>query len=278
IAFTASYIAPCIIAKLRVGWMVAGCAPGVRTMTRSILFHCTTWLTGFVAWAIAGARFAAASKATVVPAINRVFISVLRDVYVSVSSSRSIQLRRSSLTKTDTASALFEFQRARVNIGECRAQWHRDAPVTVRSIFSRAPRGEGAESHRWSRLRAAVGLPIIIGLEAAQCGGIDVRHGPEAHPGARPVQQVEAFAGRRCGTAVLKIRDRPDEQVYNMLVVLENQSADHAVVNVIEPTADQRKALRREVDHRWRGIELAVEPRLDRVPGRGRHLREAARP
>jgi len=26
-------------------------------MTRSVLFHCTTWLTGFVAWANAGARF-----------------------------------------------------------------------------------------------------------------------------------------------------------------------------------------------------------------------------
>src|SRR6516164_5186001 len=79
-ALTASYIAPCMMAKLRVGWMVAGCAPGVRTMTRSVLFHCTTWLTGFDAWAIAGARFAAASTARVVPASNRVFISVLRSV------------------------------------------------------------------------------------------------------------------------------------------------------------------------------------------------------
>ena len=61
---TASYIAPCMVAKLRVGWMVAGCAPGVQTMTRSVRFHCTTWLTGFVAWAIAGARFAAASATT----------------------------------------------------------------------------------------------------------------------------------------------------------------------------------------------------------------------
>ena len=30
--------------------MVAGCAPGVRTIARSVRFHCTTWLTGFVAW------------------------------------------------------------------------------------------------------------------------------------------------------------------------------------------------------------------------------------
>ena len=91
------------------------------------------------------------------------------------------------------------------------------------------------------------------------------------------MQQIEAFAGGRCGTAVLQIRGRPDEQVDDMLVVLENQSPDHAVVNVIEPTADQRKALRCQVDHRRRGIELTVEPRLDRVLVRGRHIREMAR-
>src|SRR4029077_3284667 len=262
-AFTASYIAACIMAKLRVGWMVAGCAPAVSTMLRSILFHCTTWLTGFVACAVAGARLAAAaSKATVVPAINRVFISVLRDVYVSVSSNRSIRLRRSTLTKTVTASSLFEFRRARDQYRRVPCPMaSRGASDRAVNLLARSSR-RCAESHRRSRLRAAVGLPIIIGLEAAQCGGIDVRHGPEAHPGARPVQQVEAFAGRRCGTAVLQIRNRPDEQIDDMLVVVENQSADDAIVNVIEPTADQWKALRRQVDHRRRGIQLAVEPRL----------------
>src|SRR6516225_3895049 len=76
-ALTASYIAACMMAKLRVGWMVAGCAPGVRTITRSVLFHSTTWLAGFVAWAIAGARFAAASTAAVVPASKMGFMSDL---------------------------------------------------------------------------------------------------------------------------------------------------------------------------------------------------------
>ena len=33
------------------------------------------------------------------------------------------------------------------------------------------------EPRRWSRLRAAVGLPIIVVLEAAQYGGVDIRHG-----------------------------------------------------------------------------------------------------
>jgi len=30
------------MAKLRVGWTLAGCAPGVRTIVRSVLFHCIT--------------------------------------------------------------------------------------------------------------------------------------------------------------------------------------------------------------------------------------------
>src|SRR5438132_783671 len=129
-ALTASYIAACMMAKLRVGWMVAGCAPAVRTITRSALFHCTTWFTGFVAGAIAGARFAAASKAAVVPAISRVFISVLRDIDLSMGSSRStwpatdpvIKGDRRSMSagsrrhadKTVTVSDLFEFSRTRV--------------------------------------------------------------------------------------------------------------------------------------------------------------------
>src|SRR5216684_3059826 len=36
-----------MIAKLRVGWIVAGWAFGVRTITRSVLFHCTTGLRGW---------------------------------------------------------------------------------------------------------------------------------------------------------------------------------------------------------------------------------------
>src|SRR5579884_2883947 len=41
-AFTASKMAACIIAKLRVGWMVEGWAPGVRTIARRLRFHWTT--------------------------------------------------------------------------------------------------------------------------------------------------------------------------------------------------------------------------------------------
>src|ERR1700730_14894893 len=82
---TASYIAACMIAKLRVGWIVAGCAPGVRTITKSVRFHCTTWLTGFVVSAITGQRLAAASAAIIVPASNRVFILDLTRVDMSAS-------------------------------------------------------------------------------------------------------------------------------------------------------------------------------------------------
>ena len=59
------------------------------------------------------------------------------------------------------------------------------------------------------------------------------------------MQKVEALAGRRCGPAVVSIHNRPDEEIDDMLIVLEKQSTDDMVVYVIEPTADQRKALRR---------------------------------
>src|SRR6516164_4591939 len=71
-----------MMAKLWVGWTFVGCALGVRTITRSVLFHCTTWLTGFVVWAIAGARLAAASTAAVVPASNTGFMLDLTQVDV----------------------------------------------------------------------------------------------------------------------------------------------------------------------------------------------------
>src|SRR5579871_1231552 len=38
-------MAACIMAKLRVGWIVAGCTPAVRTIERSNLFHSTTGFT-----------------------------------------------------------------------------------------------------------------------------------------------------------------------------------------------------------------------------------------
>jgi len=93
------------MAKLRVAWMVAGCAPGVRTITRSILFHCTTWLTGCVAWAIAGARFAVVSAATVAPANNNVFISDLTQVDASVSTSLSTRLGSMPAASSDRRSS-----------------------------------------------------------------------------------------------------------------------------------------------------------------------------
>src|SRR4029077_12881332 len=141
-ALTASYTAACIMAKLRVGWMVAGCAPGVRTMTRSVLFHCTTWLTGVVACAIAGAKCPADSAATIVPASNRVFISALHDSerFEPVDPAGTIRQPKrdhrsmsagsdaaSTLAKTVTASSLFSnFSDPEFDIGECPVQGHRE--------------------------------------------------------------------------------------------------------------------------------------------------------
>ena len=42
IALTASYTASCVIAKVRVGWMVAGWAPGTRSSCKRAWFHLIT--------------------------------------------------------------------------------------------------------------------------------------------------------------------------------------------------------------------------------------------
>jgi hypothetical protein len=74
-----------MIARLRVGWTVAGCAFGVRMIASSVLFHWTTELTGWAdvsawLWAAAGSGAAARVPACVkalVPASASVII-VLR--------------------------------------------------------------------------------------------------------------------------------------------------------------------------------------------------------
>jgi hypothetical protein len=76
------------------------------------------------------------------------------------------------------------------------------------------------------------------------------------------MQKVKALAGRRCGPAVVSIHNRPDEEIDDMLIVLENQSTDDMVVYVIEATADQRKAPRRQVDYRRRGSSLPLNQGL----------------
>src|SRR5713101_4935630 len=85
---TASYIATCRMAKLRVGWIVVGCAPGVLTILTSSLFQSTTTApdpepAGAAAaavplpvtcWYATTANVAASVRATPASAINDFFM------------------------------------------------------------------------------------------------------------------------------------------------------------------------------------------------------------
>jgi hypothetical protein len=54
-AFTPSWTAGCMIAMLRVGWTVAGWAPGVWRTWSSVRFHSMTWW-GWVGLGVPGQR------------------------------------------------------------------------------------------------------------------------------------------------------------------------------------------------------------------------------
>ena len=82
--------------------------------------------------------------------------------------------------------------------------------------------------------------------------------------------------GFEFGGAALGARGLRHEQIDDVLAAAIDHCADGAGIDIIEPAADQRKAFRGEVDHRRRDIELAVEPRLDRVLVGGDDVGEVA--
>ncbi len=65
-----------------------------------------------------------------------------------------------------------------------------------------------------------------------------------------------------------------DEQIDHVLAPLIDDRGNRLTVDIVEPAAEQRKALRGQVDDRGRDIHSAVEPRLDGmlVAGRPRFL------
>jgi hypothetical protein len=64
--------------------------------------------------------------------------------------------------------------------------------------------------------------------------------------------------------------------VYEMFSALVDQRGDLAPFEIIEASANQRKAVARQIFDRRREIELAVEPRFHRVLIRGGHIHQVA--
>src|SRR3954465_170013 len=102
----------------------------------------------------------------------------------------------------------------------------------------------------------------------------DVADRPVIQPAFAPVPDVEALDRVDLRGASFGARRLRHEQVDDVLPAAIDHRADGAGIDIIEPAADQGKALRGQVDHRRRHVELAVEPRLYGVLIGGNHVGE----
>src|SRR3954466_3589199 len=97
---------------------------------------------------------------------------------------------------------------------------------------------------------------------------------PVVQAAIAPAPDIEALDRLDPGSAVFGAGGLGDEQIYHMRAPAVHDSGNGAGVDIIEPAADQGKALRGQVDHRRRHVELAVEPRLYGVLIGGNHVGE----
>src|SRR5690349_23988893 len=68
----------------------------------------------------------------------------------------------------------------------------------------------------------------------------------------------------------------PQEDVEHVLAPAVHERCDGLPADIVEPSADERESAAGKVVHGRREIELAVEPRLDRVLVRRGYVREMA--
>src|SRR6516225_5023913 len=89
---------------------------------------------------------------------------------------------------------------------------------------------------------------------------------PEIESVLRPVAQIIALDAFGHGPGMPCAQMLGDEQIDDVLAPLIDDRGNRLTVDIVEPAAEQRKALRGQVDNRRRDIDPTVEPRLDRVP------------
>src|SRR6201994_4012866 len=101
--------------------------------------------------------------------------------------------------------------------------------------------------------------------ELGEFVGPDIADRPEVHALLAPAPDIEALHGFHPGRTALGVGGPGDEQIDDVRAPAIDHGTDRPRIDVIEPAADQRKTLRGEIDHRRWDVELAVEPRLDRM-------------
>src|SRR5580658_8970706 len=99
--------------------------------------------------------------------------------------------------------------------------------------------------------------------ELAELYRIEVADRPEVEPASGPMAHIVTLDGPSRHGGVLGAQALGDEQIDDVLAALIDDGGHRLAVDVIETAAEQRKTLRRQVDHRRRDVDLAVEPRLD---------------
>src|SRR6516165_12769811 len=105
----------------------------------------------------------------------------------------------------------------------------------------------------------------------------EVADRPKIETVLRPMAHIIALDAFGHGAGMPCAQLLGDEQIDYVLAPLIDDRGNRLAVDIVEPAAEQRKALRGQVDDRWRYIDPAVEPRLDGMLVAGRHIHQMAR-
>ena len=103
-----------------------------------------------------------------------------------------------------------------------------------------------------------------------------IADGPEVEALLGPMADIVALDRPVGDGGVLRAQSLGDEQIDDVLAALIDDRSHRLAVDVIEAAAEQRKALRGQVDDRRRDVDLAVEPRLDRMLVAGFHVHQVS--
>lgn len=130
-----------------------------------------------------------------------------------------------------------------------------------------------ASRYRWS------GDAAPLDTAGTQCGaefigellqftGVDVTDGHQIEALFAPPQDIESLYRLRSRCERRRSQRLRHEQVDDVRASLVDDCRNGLAVDVVETTAEERKAFRRKVGN-WRSdVEPAIEPRLDRVTAR----------
>src|ERR1700728_1371375 len=91
---------------------------------------------------------------------------------------------------------------------------------------------------------------------------VKVADSPEVQSLIRPIAHVIALNGRGDQGRVFGPQSLGNEEIYDVFAAFIDHRSHRLAINIVEPSAQQGEALRRQIDDRRRDVDLAVEPRF----------------